>query len=273
MATTEKSSPGRPLAPMKPQVYGDPRPKEYFDRFHRWARQHGPRCGVHGSVRFLMWAVGAPLFRIRVIGLENVPRTGSVILAPNHNSFMDHFLVGVYAPRHMRFWAKSNLFKPAAGGWFFTLGGTFPGRRGAKPYDQEAFLTAERLLEQGWAVTMYCEGGRSRTGEIAEKAKPGIARLADKTGAPVVPVAIQGAERCRNWKKLHFPQITVEFGTPIRFEQGAMDGNHQEEADAILDEIRTLHANMVRPSGWFFQWWSQGIKLLVTLPLRMQRQN
>jgi 1-acyl-sn-glycerol-3-phosphate acyltransferase len=258
----------RPLSKMKPQKYEDPRPKEYFDRFHRWARTHGPRFFIHGLVRFLVWLIVVPTFRVRVIGLENVPTSGPIILAPNHNSFLDHFFAGVYVPRHMRFWAKSNMYRPAAAGWFFTLGGTFCGRRGAKPRDEEAFITAQTLLRQGWGVTMYCEGGRSRTGKVADEAKSGIAYLADSTGATVVPVAIHGSERCRNWKKLEFPKITVEFGKPMHFTQDAMNGNQKEVANLILGEVRYIKEHIVRPPGWCREWLKQGATLLVDLPVR-----
>ena len=64
---------------------------------------------------------------------------------------------------------------------------------------------------------MYCEGGRSRTGDLAEKPKPGIGRLALESGAPIVPVAIYGSAKVRNWKKLQFPKVTVQYGKPFRF--------------------------------------------------------
>ena len=59
---------------------------------------------------------------------------------------------------------------------------------------------------------MYCEGGRSRTGKVADQAKRGIGRLALETGAPVVPIAIYGSSRVRNWKRLQFPKVTVQYG-------------------------------------------------------------
>ena len=75
--------------------------------------------------------------------------------------------------------------------WIYSQGGVFPVRRGAR--DEEAFITAETILDHGGVVAMYPEGGRSRTGQLAERARPGIGRLALDTGAPVVPVAIHGS--------------------------------------------------------------------------------
>ena len=86
--------------------------------------------------------------------------------------------------------AKSQLFKPPMQ-FIYTHGGVFPIRRGH--HDEEAFITADTILERGGVIGMYCEGGRSRTGQLSEKAKPGIGRLALESGAPVVPVAIHGS--------------------------------------------------------------------------------
>ncbi len=132
-----------------------------------------------------------------------------MILAPNHFSFMDHFLMGAYIRRKVRFMAKSQLFKKPMQ-FIYTHGGVFPVRRGAK--DDDVFITAKAILARGGAITMYCEGGRSRTGKVAEQAKRGIGRLALETGAPVVPIAIYGSSKVRNWKRLQFPKVTVQYG-------------------------------------------------------------
>ena len=90
-------------------------------------------------------------------------------------------------------------------------------RRGHQ--DEEAFITAFKILERGGAVVMYCEGGRSRNGKLADQARPGIGRLALESGAPVVPVAILGSYQVRNWKRFQFPKVTVQYGEPLRFER------------------------------------------------------
>jgi 1-acyl-sn-glycerol-3-phosphate acyltransferase len=153
---------------------------------------------------------------------------------------MDHFLMGCYLRRKVRFMAKSQLFKGPMQ-WIYTHGGVFPVRRGAR--DEETFITAETILARGGAVTMYCEGGRSRTGKISERAKPGIGRLLLETGAPVVPIAIFGSSRVRNWKRLQFPKVTIQYGTPIRWEPIENPTREQQQAvaDAVLSEIRELY--------------------------------
>jgi 1-acyl-sn-glycerol-3-phosphate acyltransferase len=230
------------LAPMREQVYSDERPKEYFDRFHARARTREPDW-VYDLVRVITSIYAYTFLRARSISSENVPGSGAVILAPNHFSFMDHFLMGCFVRRKVRFMAKSQLFKPPMQ-FIYTHGGVFPVRRGAR--DEETFVTAETILAKGGAITMYCEGGRSRTGKLAEQAKRGIGRLALETGAPVVPIAIHGSSRVRNWKRLQFPRVTVQYGEPIRWEAIAQPTREQQQqvADEILVEIRELYAGL-----------------------------
>jgi 1-acyl-sn-glycerol-3-phosphate acyltransferase len=230
------------LAPMREQVYSDPRPKEYFDRFHARARSREPDW-VYELVRILTSLYSYTFLRARAIAVENVPGRGAVILAPNHFSFMDHFLIGAYIRRKVRFMAKSQLFKRPMQ-FIYTHGGVFPVRRGAR--DEETFVTADAVLARGAAIAMYCEGGRSRTGKVSEQAKRGIGRLALETGAPVVPIAIHGSSRVRNWKRLQFPQVTIHYGEAIRWEAIEAPTREQQQAvaDQILLEIRALYAGL-----------------------------
>jgi 1-acyl-sn-glycerol-3-phosphate acyltransferase len=231
------------LAPMREQVYTDPRPKEHFDRFHDRARTREPDS-AYELVRVLTSRYSYAFLRARAIAVENVPGRGAVILAPNHFSFMDHFLMGAYIRRKVRFMAKSQLFKPGPMQFIYTHGGVFPVRRGAR--DEETFITARAILARGGAITMYCEGGRSRTGKVAEQAKRGIGRLALETGAPVVPIAIHGSSRIRNWKRLQFPKVTIQYGEAIRWEaiEDPTREQQQSVADQVLVEIRRLYAGL-----------------------------
>jgi 1-acyl-sn-glycerol-3-phosphate acyltransferase len=232
-----------PDVELKPQVYKDPRPKEYFDRFHELVRSEEPEAKVYEVTRVLTSLHALITFRARGIGSENVP-TGPVILAPNHASFMDHFFTGVFIRRRVQFMGKSQLFK-GFGAWWYSHGGVFPVRRGH--HDEESFLTAFKVLERGGAIVMYCEGGRSRTGAIGE-ARPGIGRLALTSGVPVVPIAILGSYQVRNWKRLQFPRVTVQYGKPLRFEQleRPTREQQQEAAELILDRITAMHEELGR---------------------------
>jgi 1-acyl-sn-glycerol-3-phosphate acyltransferase len=230
------------LAKMKEQVYTDPRPAEFFDRYHLRSRTQKPNW-VYELVRIVTTLYALTFFRARSIGSDNVPPSGPVIMAPNHFSFMDHFFTGAFTRRKVRFMAKSQLFKPPFV-WIYSPGGVFPVRRGAR--DDEAFITAEAILADGGCVAMYCEGGRSRTGKLAEKPKRGIGRLALESGATIVPVAIHGSSKVRNWKKLQFPKVTVQYGEPFRYEVVKEPTREQQQAVAeeIFDAIKELYAGL-----------------------------
>jgi 1-acyl-sn-glycerol-3-phosphate acyltransferase len=151
--------------------------------------------------------------------------------------------MGCYIRRKIRFMAKSQLFKRPMQ-FIYTHGGVFPVRRGAR--DEETFVTARTILARRGAVAMYCEGGRSRTGKVGTEAKRGIGRLALETGATVVPIAIYGSSRIRNWKRLQFPKVTIHYGEPMRWEQVEEPTREQQQAvaDQILSEIRELYAGL-----------------------------
>ena len=166
-----------------------------------------------------------------------------MIIAPNHFSFMDHFFVGAFIRRRVRFMAKSQLFaRPMQ--FVYTHGGVFPVRRGYR--DEEAFITANSILERGGLIVMYCEGGRSRTGKLSEQPKRGIGRLALESGATVVPAAIHGSSKVRNWKRLQFPKVTVQYGEPMRWEAVAEPTADQQQqvANEIFAQIRGLYAGL-----------------------------
>ena len=144
-----------------------------------------------------------------------MPTSGPLIFAPNHFSNVDHFFLGQSTRRKVQFMSKSQLYK----GWFAGVmkhGGVFPVRRGYR--DEQSFEVALSILERGGTICMYCEGGRSRTGKLAERAKAGIGRVALQSGATVVPAAISGSQKVRNWKRLQFPKVDVVYGEPLRFE-------------------------------------------------------
>jgi 1-acyl-sn-glycerol-3-phosphate acyltransferase len=230
------------LVKMKDQVYLDPRPKEYFDRFHERSRTREPDW-VYEAVRLVTTVYAMSFFRARSISSEKIPQSGPVILAPNHFSFMDHFFLGAFTRRKVRFMAKSQLFEPPLQ-WIYTHGGVFPVRRGAR--DDDAFITAHSILEREGTIAMYCEGGRSRTGDLSEKPKPGIGRIVLESGAPVVPVAIHGSSKVRNWKRGQFPKVTVQYGDPMRFEPVTAPTRDQQQsvAEDIFAEIKKLYSGL-----------------------------
>lgn len=239
---TRPADPDERLVTMKPQVYRDPRPREYFDRFHTRTRTKRPDA-MYEIVRVGVTLYSYTFFRLRVLRSELVPQSGPVIIAPNHFSFMDHFFAGAGLRRKVQFMAKSQLFKRPLQ-FVYTHGGVFPVRRGER--DDDAFITAHTVLERGATLCMYCEGGRSRTGALAEKPKPGIGRLALESGAPVVPTAIFGSSKVRNWRRGEFPQVTVLYGEPLRFPRVLDPSREQSQAAAeeIFAEIKALYGDL-----------------------------
>jgi 1-acyl-sn-glycerol-3-phosphate acyltransferase len=226
---------------MKAQVYKDPRPAEHFDRFHERTRTRRPDW-AYDLVRVLLTPYLLLFYRARCIDSHNIPADGPVIIAPNHFSFLDHFFVAVYLRRKVHFMAKSQLFQRPLQ-FIFTHGGVFPVRRGH--HDQEAFETAHAVLARGDVVVMYAEAGRSRSGELG-KPRHGLGRLALESGAPVVPTAIAGTERARNWKRLQFPKVTVQFREPLRFEQVPEPTKEQAQAasEVVFERVRELHGRL-----------------------------
>jgi 1-acyl-sn-glycerol-3-phosphate acyltransferase len=231
---------------MKPQVYKDERPAQYFDQFHAAARR-----GVGWTYTFVRILISLPtllIYRVRAIGVENVPRSGPLLLAPNHFSQMDHFFVGLYLRRKVRFMAKSQMFGSPVLTYIYKHGGVFPVRRGH--HDEEAIKTALTILGQGEMLLVYCEGGRSRSGKLG-KVKPGIGRIALESEVTVVPVAIQGSETVRRWKRFRFPKVTVQFGKPLSFpsEEAPSRERQLEVAEQIFAPVREMYGALVTRSG------------------------
>lgn len=230
---------------IKPQVYVDPRSPEGLAPYHDWARTHEPGW-TYTAVRILLTPVALALYRTRALGADHVPATGAFILAPNHFSNMDHFFCGVHLRRRIRFMAKSQFFAGSrALSYVFRVSGHFPVRRGHN--DEEAFITAHSILARGGAVGIYAEGGRSRSGGLGEP-RPGIGRLALESGVPVIPVAIHGSSRVRQWRRGHFPRVTVSYGEPLRLERrDAPDRDAQlMAAEQIFDRVRGLYQALER---------------------------
>lgn len=172
--------------------------------------------------RFIITPLGRLVYRPHVEGRANVPKTGAVIFASNHLSFLDSIAIPVAAPRPVHFLAKSSYFDGKGfSGWlsreFFTAIGAVPVQRGAGQAALDALGQQRRLLEEGKAVALYPEGTRSLDGRLY-KGRTGVAFLALETGAPVVPVGLIGTDRVMPvGAKLPSlrERVTVRFGKPI----------------------------------------------------------
>jgi len=172
--------------------------------------------------RFLLTPLARVLYRPHILGRENVPRTGPVIIASNHLSFIDSIAIPVAAPRNVRFLAKATYFEGKGLGnalsrTFFTALGASPVRRGAGQAALDALEQQKQLLEAGEAIALYPEGTRSLDGRLY-KGRTGVAFLALQTGAPVVPVGLIGTNEVMpvgaKLPRMH-PRATIRFGAPI----------------------------------------------------------
>ena len=184
-----------------------------LDVYHERTRTRGVNALVYWPARWVLKAFILVYFRLRRLGREHIP-AGGVILAANHRSFLDPFLVGCCIGRPIYFMAKQELFRNPLVGWFLNCMGAFPVRRGEA--DEESVKTSLALLERGRAVVIFPEGTRIRAGSLASP-KRGVGRLALQSGAAVVPVAITGSERARDGWKIKPVKTYLRCGPPLRF--------------------------------------------------------
>jgi 1-acyl-sn-glycerol-3-phosphate acyltransferase len=180
---------------------------------HARTRTRGVQPFVLTLTRAILKPFLLAFFRISRIGREHVP-DGAVILAANHRSFLDPFVVGICLNRPVYFVAKKELFDKRLTGWFLNCLGAFPIRRGES--DEESVETAKQILARGDALVIFPEGTRIREGSLG-RAKRGVGRLALESGAPVVPVAVHGTERARRGWRLRPVKVKVRLGRALTF--------------------------------------------------------
>lgn len=177
------------------------------------------------------------LFRAEIIGRENMPKDGAVILAANHMSNWDPPFVATFLSRPVSYMAKAELFANPVFGAAIRACHAFPVKRGAA--DRSAIKAALQVLRQGKCLGLFPEGTRSRNGRM-RKAEAGVGLIASLTDAPVVPAAIIGTDHifanggC-------FPKLKVIYGKPLRFLGDHKDKEQLEAfSQSIMDRIAEL---------------------------------
>lgn len=205
---------------------------------------------LYGGLSAVVPPLARTLWRPRVRGLEHVPRSGGVILASNHLSFVDSVVLPIVVPRRVVFLAKSDYFTgPGVRGrlskaWFEALG-MLPVDRDDTRAALASLDIARSVLDQGQAFGIYPEGTRSRDGRLY-RGRTGVAELALGAGVPVVPVGLRGTERLMpvGARVPRLVRVEVTFGAPLDF-TGAFDGvprgkARREVTDAVMAAIRDL---------------------------------
>jgi 1-acyl-sn-glycerol-3-phosphate acyltransferase len=205
-------SPRRSVPPRSDDVIS----QERFERYHRFAREKGTSRILYYVVRAILVPAMLAYFRLQRSGREHARFKGGLIVASNHRSFLDPFVIGGFLPwrRRLQFVAKVELFEKRWQGWFLSRLGAFPIRRGQS--DEAAIDTARLIVERGGTVVIFPEGTRHRTGSLG-RPKRGVGRLALETGAPVVPIAVMGTERARRGWRIRPVWVRVRAGKPLTF--------------------------------------------------------
>jgi len=180
------------------------------------ARTRGVNLVVYAIARAILQPFFLVYFRMQRIGREHVPTSGPLIIASNHRSFMDPFVIGMMLRRPTYFVAKTELFHNRFVAWLLSSLGAFPVDRGNG--DRDAMTTARAILERGDVVVIFPEGTRTRPGELGTP-KRGVGRLALESGAPIVPIALIGTEAIRRGWRIRPHKVRIRAGRALRFPQ------------------------------------------------------
>ncbi|MER5753952.1 MULTISPECIES: lysophospholipid acyltransferase family protein [unclassified Streptomyces] len=183
------------------------------------------------------------LFRPRIEGLEHVPASGAAIVAGNHLSFADHFLMPAILKRRITFLAKAEYFTgPGIKGRliaaFFRSAGQIPVDRSGKDAGQAAIREGLGVLRKGELLGIYPEGTRSHDGRLY-KGKVGVAVMALRAGVPIIPCAMIGTFEAqppgRVVPRIH--PVVIRFGKPLDFSRYAGMENEKAILRAVTDEL------------------------------------
>ena len=207
-----EENPRRSAAPRSDAVISD----ERFESFHRFAREKGTSRVLYYLARVVLQPFFLVWFQLAPAGREHARQSGGMIVASNHRSFLDPFVIAALLPwnRRIQFVAKVELFEKRWQGWALSRLGAFPIRRGQS--DEVAMQTARLIVERGGTVVIFPEGTRIRSGSLG-RPKRGVGRLALETGAPVLPVAVHGSEQVRRGWRVRPRKVSLRAGRATAF--------------------------------------------------------
>ncbi len=197
----------------------------------------------YGQLQTAARAVMAPMFkafwRITVEGIENIPTEGPAILCPNHTSVIDSFMLPATLPRRITFVGKAEYLDDWKTRRLFPALGMVPIDRKGGNASQNALDTAARILDDGELFGIYPEGTRSRSGML-HKGHTGPARLALRTGAPIIPVGLVGTRDIQPPEQAYptpFKAAQVSFGKPIDVARYLDRADDRFVLRQIIDEV------------------------------------
>ncbi|SET53175.1 1-acyl-sn-glycerol-3-phosphate acyltransferase [Paenibacillus sp. NFR01] len=185
---------------------------------------------IYVICRSLLRMIYAVLYPLKIVGKENVPKEGGVLLCANHISLLDPMTIGIKLKRQVKYMAKAELFKVPVLGWLIRQLGAFPVKRGG--VSKDSIKIALVTLRGGHVMGIFPEGTRNSDSGVAKK---GAASFALRSGAAVVPAAIVG-----NYKL--FRRMTVIYGAPIDLSayEGAGSESFEEVTDVIMGRIHEM---------------------------------
>ena len=189
---------------------------ERLASYHAYTRKHSVNWPMYLVARTFLLPFFFAYFRYSRAGRSHARIKGGLIVAANHRSFLDPFVIGGCLPwrRPMNYVAKVELFERRWQGWLLSRLGAFPIRRGES--DEESMETARQIVERGGVICIFPEGTRIRRGTLAEP-KRGVGRLALQTGAPVIPTAVLGTEHVRRGWRIRPRKVRVRLGKAMTF--------------------------------------------------------
>lgn len=192
---------------------------------------------LYGFGKALVTPIYRTMFRIRVEGLEHVPKEGGAILCGNHFSGHDPLIAGITSPRKVSFMAKEEVFKWPVVGFLARGVGAFPVKRGSA--DRSSLKKALDILANGGCFGIFPEGTRSKNSQL-RKAEPGTAYIALKAGVPVIPFGISSSYRL-------FSPVLVRFGPPVNLDQFQGAKLSGESLDLAGGEIMAAIGRLLEP--------------------------
>ncbi len=186
--------------------------------------------------KFIFWLFAKIYLRLKVVGKKNFPKSGGLIVASNHVSYLDPVLVGVSASREINYMAKKELFENPIMSKLLWSWHVFPVKRDSA--DLFAIKEAMRRVKKGEGLMIFPEGTR-QSGKEFGKPEEGVGFLVSKLNVPVIPVYVSGTDQAlpKDAKFIKPKKVTVHFGQPISFERRT---SYQDIAVKIMEEIKKL---------------------------------